>query len=412
MNNITDFYIAFNTVGLLELQQGMDKLQKQMDGLETGFEGASKGSNKTSGSLMGFLGKLGLVTSAVGVAAAAVKNAFSVADRAIELRNMADAADVAASKIEALGIVLRKYGGDEKTAGAMYKNFRDLIKEYNQGKIPQNQREVMARYGFSVRPGMTPEQVQNTLAQAMHTRALVGDIGGRNQIAEAFGLDKSAMLALSNGVQWLSSEINEANKHLVLSNDQTVKDSEELKQTMRDMKQTWDKVSAELIPVLNDLLQALAPLVEFLAPIAAWAARQVGGTVGAIGDTLRLLRGQISWDEYKDRLRENNNVLIKGGMAFRDYVIEGESKKPFNQSSLGKLVESTFGDMSLAANELQMTEVPPILYTDGRGNPITNNTTNYGNTVVIELNGQEAGRVLPDGTFQGTSPAINARGAL
>lgn len=445
-NEIADFYVAFTTAGIAELKQGLDDIDKKLDGIEDGFTSATHGTNEFLAGLGLLLAKLGIFGGVLATVAAGIKNAFDIGERTLDLNNMAAAAGVASEEIETLGIALQRYGGDTNVAGATYKKIRDLLTEYGQGKISENQREVMARYGFNIQPGMTPDEVLFTLQEAMYRRVQAGDIGGRNQIASAFGIDQSVMLFLSQSIQDVIAELKNAEDKLVLSGEANKQNALALQEAKEELKKSWDKVSQELIPVITDVLNMLGPILEALRPIAAFLSNLITDTFDLGKNLLALIKGDITTDEFLDNIRKQDGIYgdtvrgVEGAVQYINdaWTVQDATKSSKNIASgnysmqdianvsrylsyaakNGSLTYEQINAMSeqlkLAANELAYTNTP----LNAAGNTVStqndNRTYNSSNVEVkVKVPGRpeySAGVVRPGGDFVPSMPAAIATG--
>lgn len=427
-NELSQFLITFTTQGLTEVKDGIDDLNKKLDGLQTGFDSASQGSDGLFAGLGILLARLGIFSGVLATVAAAITNAFNVQDRILDLNNMAAAAGVASEKIETLGIALQRYGGDTGVAGTTYKKITDLLTEYSQGKIPDNQREMMARYGFNIQPGMTPDQVLDVLRDAMYRRVQAGDYGGRNQIASAFGLDQSVALLLSQSAQDLTRALKSAEEKVVLSGEENRKNALALQEAKEQLKATWDSVSAELIPIITDVLEILKPIVQLLAPIASWAADQIGGLFNAGSTIYDWLTGKIDSDEVQKQLRNNNSSIVKAGVSAGDWLAKklntGSALDTYinvNALPAGVLeaVASTTGaDAALleqAVREMNYTNHPISTAAVAGTQNYDNRTYNNGSAVDVYVQGSngkysKATSITPNGDVLNLQPAMVATG--
>lgn len=308
---LANFFVSFTTTGVADIKTTLDDINNRLDALGGNFQESSKGMDGMFGGLTKLLGRLGLVTSAVTAVGLAIKNAFAIGDKAVELRNLSEATGASAEKLETLGIVLRKYGGDVSTAGEVYKNFMTMMTEYSQGKIPESHREMIARYGgygLSIRAGMSPEQILENLNRVFNRLEADGNIGAIHQIARAYGLDQPTMVMLMQSQDDLRAEIERAKEQLVLSSEETQKSAEELRLAKQELRAVWDRVSAELIPILSSLLDALSPILEALAPIAQWVLKQIGGTIGGAVDVASAIFTDKTMDEVLDKVSKQDNI--------------------------------------------------------------------------------------------------------
>ena len=308
---LANFFVSFTTTGVADIKTTLDDINDRLDALGGNFQESSKGMDGMFGGLTKLLGRLGLVTSAVTAVGLAIKNAFAIGDKAVELRNLSEATGASAEKLETLGIVLRKYGGDVSSAGEVYKNFMTMMTEYSQGKIPESHREMIARYGgygLSIRAGMTPEQILENLNKVFNRLEADGNIGAIHQIARAYGLDQPTMVMLMQSQDDLRAEIERAKEQLVLSSEETQKSAEELRLAKQELRAVWDKISAELIPILSSLLDALSPILDVLAPIAEWVLKQIGGTIGGVVDVASAIFTDKTMDEVLDKISTQDNI--------------------------------------------------------------------------------------------------------
>lgn len=323
---LQNFFVTFTTEGLDKVQQDIANLSDKLDEVTSGINKSGSGLNKLSGGLGGFIGKLGLATTAAAVAAAAIKNAFTVGNDALGLKNLAEYAGVSAEKLEQMGIMMKKYGGDWKTAGQDYIKINTALGELrNRGNLSESMRDVLARYaqyGLRFSPDMSADDVLANLQSVFNKLKARGDNWGIQQIQSAYGISQPTALLLMQSMDQLREAAERARGQLVLSSEETQKNAAALQEAKQALKASWDKLSADLIPLITQVLNLLQPLVELLGPIASWALKQLGGTWDAVKDVWKWVKGDSTYTETVDKLSQNSNwgigTLAKVHQAVRN----------------------------------------------------------------------------------------------
>ena len=307
MNELLEFFISFNTMGLAEVQQGITDLQSQMSEL-------GKNTQSAGSSISGLTKKmLGIGAAFFGVSKL-ISDTFKFNNQVLALNAVADAAGVAAENVESLGLALQQYGGDVSSAGNIYKTLENMRVQISQGKITDAQREAMARYGVNYmgRGGIaTPDEMLRNLAQVMPGLSA----GERMDLARAVGLDTPTMLLLSKGVKNLDESLKENSKKLSLSGSENRENAVKMNQAMSDLTASWNRFISNLSPILTAILDILTPIVELL-----------GSIISAIRDALSWLGEKLD-QSAESSLQKTNpeqyELLQKyksGNMSRLDYV--------------------------------------------------------------------------------------------
>lgn len=307
MNELLEFFISFNTMGLAEVQQGISDLQSQMSEL-------GKNTQSAGSSISGLTKKmLGIGAAFFGVQKL-ISDTFKFNNQVLALNAVADAAGVAAENVESLGLALQQYGGDISSAGNIYKTLENLRVQISQGKITDAQREAMARYGVNymgLNGIATPDEMLRNLAQVMPGLSA----GERMDLARAVGLDTPTMLLLSKGVKNLDETLKENSKKLSLSGSENRENAVKMNQAMIDLTASWNRFISSLTPILTAILDILTPIVEAL-----------GSIVSAIRDALSWLAkklGQSAESSLQKTNPEQYELLQNykaGNMSRQDYV--------------------------------------------------------------------------------------------
>ena len=309
---LANFFVSFTTEGLEELKSGIDDINNKLDDLDGGFSKSTKGMNGMLGGLTVLLGKLGLFGSAIAAVAAGVANAFDVGERAVDLRNASEMIGVDPAKLETMGIVWQKYGGNIQTATAEYKNFLDTMTQYSQAKIPDEHREMMARYGqygLNIQAGMNFDQYMQSFNTTFRNLEQAGKYGEIAQIAGAFKLNDSTQVMLMQSQDQLREEVERAKDMLVLSKEEVQANAEELRLAKQELKATWDMVSSDLIPLITDVLNVLKPILEALKPIASWALKQIGGLWNTGKNIVSALFTDKTLPEAMNNIRQQDDMF-------------------------------------------------------------------------------------------------------
>lgn len=303
MNELLEFFISFNTMGLAEVQQGITDLQSQMSEL-------GKNTQSAGSSISGLTKKmLGIGAAFFGVSKL-ISDTFKFNNQVLALNAVADAAGVAAENVESLGLALQQYGGDVSSAGNIYKTLENMRVQISQGKITDAQREAMARYGVNYmgRNGVaSADEMLRNLAQVMPGLSA----GERMDLARAVGLDTPTMLLLSKGAKNLDETLKENSKKLSLSGSENRENAVKMNQAMSDLTASWNRFISNLSPILTAILDVLTPIVEALGTI-----------ISAIRDALSWLRKKAESSLQRTN-PEQYELLQKykaGDMSRLDYI--------------------------------------------------------------------------------------------
>ena len=365
---LANFFVEFTVEGLEDVKEGLSDINDKLDSLDTGFGNATKGAGALFGSLGLLLGKIGLFGSVLAALGAAIANAFDVGDRAVDLKNLSDATGVSAEKLETMGIVLRKYGGDIENAGALYKDLMMMMTEYGQGKIPESHREMLSRYseyGLSIHAGMTPDEILANFNKTFNNLRAVGNYGAINQIAEAYGLDQSVMVMLMQSMNDLTEEVKGAKNQLVLSREDVQENAMRLKEAKIELKQAWDNISAYLIPIITKVVEVLTPFVKFISKIFEW----LGSPFEPSDETDE----QRKIDSLRDSALKASRRIKAGNYSLSDiYAV----KEALDKEIFSGWTDAQYGDayksLRLAVENLQSTNTPLNTYNSG-GNVSSDN---------------------------------------
>lgn len=295
---LQNFFVTFTTEGLDKVQKDIANLSDKLDAVTK----SHKGLDNLTGSLGGFIGKLGLATSAAAVAAAAIKNAFTVGNDALGLKNLAEYAGVSAEKLEQMGIMMKKYGGDWKIAGQDYIKINTVLGELrNRGNLSESMRDVLARYaqyGLRFSPDMSADDVLANLQSVFNKLKARGDNWGIQQIQAAYGISQPTALLLMHSMDQLREEAARARGQLVLSSQETQKNAEALQEAKQELKATWDKLSAQLIPIITDVVRLLSPVVSAVKEF-----------IDLVKGIIKVLTGDISWKDLWESIKKGDGPL-------------------------------------------------------------------------------------------------------
>lgn len=331
MNELLEFFISFNTMGLAEVQQGITDLQSQMS--ELGKNTQSTGSNIS-----------GLTKKMLGIGAAffsvskLISDTFKFNNQVLALYAVADAAGVAAENVESLGLALQQYGGDVSSAGNIYKTLENMRVQISQGKITDSQREAMARYGVNYmgRNGIaSADEMLRNLAQVMPGL----NAGERMDLARAVGLDTPTMLLLSKGIKNLDETLKENGKKLSLSGSENRENAVKLNQAMNDLTASWNLFISNLSPVLTQILDVLTPIVGLLDKVVFGLSKKFGdltdwagrGLAGLIYPEQRywndLRSGKINRDEFVASMTQYLSSL-QNDTKFQNWIKTVQAQHP------------------------------------------------------------------------------------
>ncbi len=304
MNELLEFFISFQTMGLAECQQGIADIQQQISEL-------GKKTQSTGSSISGLTKKmLGIGTAFFGVSKL-ISDTFKFNNQVLALNAVADAAGVAAENVESLGLALQQYGGDVGSAGNIYKTLENMRVQISQGKITDAQREAMARYGVNYmgRNGIaSADEMLRNLARVMPGL----NAGERMDLARAIGLDTPTMLLLSKGIKNLDETLKENSKKLSLSGSENRENAVKLNQAMSDLTASWNQFISNLTPVLTLILDLLNPLLEALN----WL-------IGGIKDLLKWFSDGAASESDVEKVTQKFNLDPKQAALYRQ-LVEGE----------------------------------------------------------------------------------------
>jgi hypothetical protein len=309
MNEIGDFFIKFNTEGLLELKDGLRDLSTKLDSINESFtKSTTKGNDFFSG-FGGWLTKISALTAGIFSLGKVIKDTFNIGDKIINLNLLADAAGATAEEVEALSIATQPFGGSVQSAANFYRTMSNLQTEWGRGQYGESMREELSRAGFFVSPNATREQYISALSSALTAYTNAGKFGDREKLAKAFGLDDSMMLFLSGGQDNVNKKLEYGRQHSVLSGRDNLQVAQELRKASNELKEAWNRFLLEMMPVLRDVLIQLKPIAEALAPIAKWAIKQMGGLLDTAEQVKKLITGESSLDEVSQHLLEQDSVF-------------------------------------------------------------------------------------------------------
>lgn len=287
-NDLANFIVEFSTKGLAEVKQGLSDIGEKVDKVGKSFSDSTSKSDSFLGSLGKIAGKLAGIAGAIGLVSEGISTALDVKDKTLDLQRLSAETGVAAQNIEALGISLRYgFGGDVANAGNFYRNLVEMRTKWQRGQVDKGQIEEMARAGFTIDPKAGLGEWIGSLADALSKQT---DVGQRNLLAKAFGLDDSMMLFLSEGRQFVQTALEEHGAQAFMYKPENVKAAADLNNAIQDFKIEWQQIWAKiqplltdiirvaekvLLPVLNSIIEGVMKLVEPLEKLVEWITGKV-----------------------------------------------------------------------------------------------------------------------------------------
>lgn len=338
MDEIGNFFVKFTTEGLTELKQGLAETNKSLDTLTESLKKTGGHNDSFFGKFAGWATSVGLLTAAILAVKKAITETFEVAKDVRGIYKLSDTLGVDPETIERWEILARLYDGGRGDVAGFFGSLNNLSLNLREGKYSKEMMERMARYGFT-------EQYLYNASLPTNRDKVIGDLNALFNrrdldaadfaaIREVFGISdtmvdilKAAPDALKNNLAWA-----EGNRALTADPDYD-RQAIELRKTQIEVEQQLKNIWLELMPTVRDLLEAVKPLLEpikelvgviaelaiAIMPIVEWATKQLGGSLGALADTWKLITGKMSLDEFDQKYSKADNVAGKvyraGGAA-------------------------------------------------------------------------------------------------
>lgn len=372
-NDLANFIVEFSTKGLEKVESAIKGIGEKVDNLGKSFDNADKKSGGFIDSLGAVVGKLGLITAAIATVTAGINTAFDVKDKTLDLQRLSAESGVAAQNIEALGISLRYgFGGDIANAGNFYRNLVEMRANWRRGKIGKDEIEEMARAGFTIDPNAGLGEWIGSLADAL-SKLGENDIGSRNLLANAFGLDDSMMLFLSEGRQFVQQALEEHGAQAFMYKPENVKAAADLNNAIQDFKIEWQQIWAQIQPLLTGIIVLIN---KYVLPVL--------NTL--IGWLVKLLTPLIKIADWVGK------KIKEAGEAFVEQVQENPDKDLTDEEKKEKYADETgthrfFRKMGELANMGLETMMGPELYAEVEAAQQRNRERlGTGNTVVVPVN--------------------------
>lgn len=299
MNELSEFFVSFKTSGLAETQLALEAINKALDGTSESLEQSASNSSDFGNSLSSMAGRLTKMAGAFFGVQQLISGVFNVNNEILQLNSMADAAGVAAEKIESLAIATREFGGTNESAGSVFTNLSNMMTKISQGIISDEQRLAMARYGVSYMGSnglANAEEMLYNIAEVMPQLTA----GERQDLGKAMGLDRATINFLARGIENLRRAMNEAADKVSLSGDAQRMQAAELAAAQLELKKSWDQFLIQITPLLTNLLYLLQPILDVLN----WL---IGG-IRYIIDSFRIWFGA---DEDELTVANANNPYVR-----------------------------------------------------------------------------------------------------
>lgn len=159
----------------------------------------------------------------------------------------ASRAGVSASEASALGWASRVYGGDAKSASALFGNLVRDLQGALVGRGLGRLGDAALRYGLDITgsgPGGLPT-LKELLPRIANLLAKMND-QQKAAFADTLGLQESEFMLLKDGWAKAKRRIDEANKNNPFNDPVYIKTMEQFQQSKTDLQTQWDKTSAEL----------------------------------------------------------------------------------------------------------------------------------------------------------------------
>lgn len=261
MNELTEFSVVFKTNGADDMQRVLTEINQGLDDTSEAFSGAIKQAGGFGDSVASMASRLTKMATAFFGVQQLISGAFNVNNEILQLNSMADAAGVAAEKIETLAIATREFGGTNESAGSVFTNLSNMMTKISQGIISDEQRLAMARYGVSYMGSnglANAEEMLYNIAEVMPGLSA----GERQDLGKAMGLDRATINYLARGVDNLRRTITEAADKVSLSGDAQRMQAAELANAQLELKKSWDQFLIQITPLLTNLLYLLQPVVD------------------------------------------------------------------------------------------------------------------------------------------------------
>lgn len=300
MNQEAVFALRFVVKDLAKMRKGIEQMNKNIKNMQKNANNASKGVEKVNSSFNKAAKSALKFAAAYFTVSKIISTVFSKANEALQLNEMAISAGIAADKIGKLGKVLKRYGGDARSAGAAYASLTNIIGGAQHGMgISEDVARVNAMFGIGFNYGnVSQDQLMTQIAMAMHRLKQNNDSWGINQIASAYGLssDVAAMLA-THGANWKNVVSAEEFEKMNMSEAQRlIKAQEDLEESLRSAVMKLAPVLTELVNAINDLLD--------------WLKRKFGGEKPNIATLTNEGFVKKSSNGYMTYNKDNNNYIV------------------------------------------------------------------------------------------------------
>ena len=275
MNELAEFFVKFTTVGLVEVQKGIDDITDKVDELSDSFNKGEKKGDSFFSKLSGWTLKVTGLIGSFKLLSSVVRGVFDVNEDVMSIYNASDATGARPKDIEKFGLLSKYFNGTGvSSAEGFFNNLTNILVELKDAKYRENWIEQMNRAGFMVQWNDNYSLQQNqdmfirTLAETMPNLS----IERRNKVAEAFGLSDDIKQLLSSGhfdelMRYADSQ------RIITSKDEALHNAVALKNSIVELKTQVNRLILAITPLITAVVNKLVPLLEKIDE--KWIERQV-----------------------------------------------------------------------------------------------------------------------------------------
>ncbi len=327
MNELDTFTINFVTEGIDKLLDGMDKLTKQMDKVDMSFAKAGTKADSFFNKFVGWGSKIAGLTLGFTSLYGVIRSTVNGAQEIINLHAKADLTGHRAKEVEALGIALMKAPGNKiDSLSAGYQAAGDFFDALNKLRGDEARlspgsalMEELNRAKTSAILATDSDQeivrkLRKGIFNYMNTQSPEAASDSIKRLLSAAGINNEALAPLLK----LSDE--DFNKQMELAGlkawrytPEQQKEAIELDQAIKDLKIEWARMTDNLKPALIDLTNSVEKILPLLETIAGWALKQLGGTLATWGNIWKVLKGEMSLDEFTKTTEKQDDIY--GGVV-------------------------------------------------------------------------------------------------
>lgn len=416
---LSNFYVRFTTEGITELKAGLKDVQESVDKLDKDLKKSKGSGDDFFKQFKSWANSVGLVTAAFVALKEAVKGAIDVSGQIQDIYKESDISGTDPETLERWGILARMYRGTQGDANQFFRGLNDLALNLRENKYSEDMLERMARAGFSMQylqgAGLPENRdaLISKLNQVFNRKDLdAADLAAVKQLFNIsdtmYDILKANPDALRKNLQWAEGQ------RALTADPAYLENSIELNKTLIELKQELTRTFADFMPVVTELLEAvkplLAPLKELgsaitrllvaLMPIIKWIVDKVGGGIGGLADSIKLLTGGMTLDEFDEKYSNDEGFMgsvwrggKKAGEWLGDKLYSWGKKIKQNEAAWD---EKVFGNVPTSAPTRTSTT---NLTTNNISRPTINVAPGtYNSPTTIDLNTNtvtQGGRVTP-----------------